>query len=101
MKKLMIALMAALALVLTFATGAFAQARTAAQPAHAAQAAHVYLVALSPMNDSGVSGFVVLVRRGDQLTVSLHARGLELGQMHMQHIHGVAGQAVCPPPSAD
>lgn len=53
---------------------------------------------LIELNDSGVAGTVTIVGRGDSIRVNLSASGLEAGQLHMQHIHGVGdgNQATCP-----
>jgi hypothetical protein len=43
---------------------------------------------LSPVNDSGVTGTASLTLDGNSLTVLINATGLEVGQIHPQHIHG-------------
>lgn len=48
-----------------------------------------FTVALQPLNGSGVTGTAVLELAGDELTVQLLAIGLEPGQTHPQHIHGL------------
>ncbi|HET7035484.1 MAG TPA: hypothetical protein VFI42_07375 [Thermomicrobiaceae bacterium] len=63
----------------------------------------VYLVHLEQLNNSGVMGGALLLRRGDQLTVILVAHGLEANMVHPQHIHGFTDtpqDSVCPPPEA-
>jgi len=56
-----------------------------------------YQVTLGALNNSGVTGHVLLTLAGTQLTVVLQARNLEAGKEHMQHIHGLAsGTATCP-----
>ena len=77
---------------------------TAAQAGNGHGTAHrfVDVLRLDEMNDSGVVAKVVLVLKGSALDVTVVARGLEPGQVHMQHIHGLAGDtnATCPPGSA-
>ena len=77
---------------------------TAAQAGNGHGTAHrfVDVLRLDEMNDSGVVATVVLVLKGSALDVTVVARGLEPGQVHMQHIHGLAGDtnATCPPGSA-
>lgn len=53
---------------------------------------------LVELNDSGVTGTVTVLDKGDHLRVNLDASGLEPMQMHMQHIHGFGDgvQATCP-----
>ncbi len=66
--------------------------------------AYTYKAKLNMLNGSGVSGMAELTLMGDQLTVSIHADGLEAGMLHPQHIHGASsnnGNSNCPPPSAD
>ncbi|MGI8419242.1 MAG: hypothetical protein ACR2LN_01210 [Candidatus Levyibacteriota bacterium] len=48
-----------------------------------------YRVNLSPLNNSGVSGFATIHQTGDQYTVNMHVWGLEANQAHVQHIHGM------------
>jgi hypothetical protein len=53
-----------------------------------------FLAALSPVNNSGVSGTASITLNGNDLTVVINATGLETGQIHPQHILGfVNGQA--------
>jgi len=49
-------------------------------------------VALSPVNDSGVTGSVDLTQDGDRLTGVIEVVGLEPGSGHAAHLHGVAGE---------
>lgn len=69
--------------------------------------AEVFVAELTPLNGSGVSGRATLVKKGDLLLVNMVVKGYEAGRVHPQHIHGKvvngvpAGDAVCPPPSAD
>lgn len=65
--------------------------------------AQVEVVDLDALNDSGVDGRAVLILRGDELRVHITAKGLEPGEVHPQHIHGLMGDenAVCPPADAD
>ncbi len=70
-----------------------------------------YYVQFNELNGSGVSGGALLIVNDgntpdnlldDTLTVVIAATGLEPGQIHLQHIHGLDGtDAVTPPPSAD
>lgn len=62
-----------------------------------------YKAILSPLNNSGVSGFAMIRQTGDQYTVNMHAWGLEANQVHVQHIHGMTdgSNAVCPTMSAN
>lgn len=62
---------------------------------------NVKLVRLDPLNDSGVHGTAILIQRHDRLRVIVVARGLEPGQPHPQHIHGLAGDTNATCPSAD
>jgi hypothetical protein len=59
----------------------------------------VEVVRLDELNRSDVDAKAVLVLRGTTLDVTIVAHGLEPGQVHMQHIHGLAGDtnATCPP----
>jgi hypothetical protein len=41
-----------------------------------------------PMNNSGVTGTLLLSLNGNSLNVQIDATGLESGQMHPMHIHG-------------
>ncbi|SDY62665.1 hypothetical protein SAMN05661080_04082 [Modestobacter sp. DSM 44400] len=68
----------------------------------APQIPQVHVVDLAPLNGSGVHGKAILIQRGGQLRVIIIARGLEPGQPHAQHIHGLDGDtnAVCPSPDA-
>ena len=76
-------------------------APTAAQAGNDRGDAHrfVEVLRLDEVNHSGVHAKVVLVLRGSELDVTVYARGLEPGQVHMQHIHGLPGDtnATCPP----
>jgi hypothetical protein len=63
---------------------------------------HHYSTQLHALNNSGVVGTASLDLRGDTLTVTIVASGLEPNQTHMQHIHAIDhGNSTCPPPSAD
>src|SRR5206468_4274488 len=60
-----------------------------ALPFGVAQSAPVnFLAHLSPVNNSGVTGTASLSLNGNDLTVVISATGLEIGQIHPQHIHG-------------
>ncbi len=61
------------------------------------EAPEVYTVALDELNESDVSGAVMLSLDGDQLTVMVQASGLEADMEHPMHIHGLEdGNATCP-----
>jgi hypothetical protein len=51
-----------------------------------------YRAPLQPMNplitEAGISGFVRLVRAGDELRIHIEAKGFAPGMMHLQHLHG-------------
>jgi hypothetical protein len=67
-----------------------------------ALAASTFTAPIIPTNNSGVTGSVTLSLNADQLTVAIHATGLEPDQVHPQHIHGFAnGQDSRPPVPAD
>ncbi len=66
-----------------------------------------YVAKLHPMNE-GVTGLkstgeARFVVSGDQLEISIDARNLPPGMMHLQHFHGFADnqQATCPTAAAD
>ena len=57
-----------------------------------------------PVNQSGVSGTVLLTLDGNNLTVQIDATGLEPNQMHPMHIHGrldAMGNPLPPLPPSD
>ena len=63
-----------------------------------------YKAELNMLNNSGVWGMAELMLDGDQLTVTIHAEGLEPDITHAQHIHGMTdnlGNSSCPPSKAD
>lgn len=63
-----------------------------------------YTVEFSALNGSGVSGWAQLSLMGEELTVKVHATGLEPEMVHPQHIHGFTenkGNSNCPTPAAD
>jgi hypothetical protein len=68
-----------------------------------AAAPQIYKATLSPLNGSGVSGVAIFKWQGGVLRSVVPVHGLEAGQVHMQHIHGMVdgSLATCPPPSAD
>jgi len=88
-------------LVALFALTAVAAAKPAEKTDHAKK--QVFKVKLHELNNSGVSGIVLLKLENGGLKVTVQARGLEPNQVHMQHIHGMTNGsgAVCPPPAAD
>lgn len=81
----------------------------AAGTASAADGATVYRAHLDPVPLNGqnkATATVTLVLRGNRATITEHASGLAktfMGQPfpHVQHIHGMGGQGVCPTASAD
>lgn len=91
MKRVMLALVLGVALLLAIAGPA------------AAAAPQVYQARLDPLNGSGVSGIAIFTVKGDELRSVVAVHGLEPGKVHMQHIHGKAdgSLATCPPPTAD
>lgn len=58
---------------------------------------------LVALNGSGVSGTAHLTLEGDELTVAIHATGLEPNPLHPQHIHGFENpsNSTCPTTAAD
>ncbi len=64
-----------------------------------------FVVKLSSLNNSGVSGRVKLeIKNGIILKIKLEANGLEANNIHPQHIHGQTDssiQATCPTVAAD
>ena len=55
---------------------------------------------LNPLNTSGSSGTATVVVNGNQVTVTIEARGLSPNLPHAQHIH-IGGQNICPTNAAD
>ena len=51
---------------------------------------HVYATQFTALNNSGVSGYTLLLadESNKTLTVHIRAEGLEPNQVHAQHIHG-------------
>ena len=63
-----------------------------------------YEVELIPLNNSGVEAEAEIKLKGNMLTISIEASGLEAGQPHPQHIHGHGDmdiKASCPGIEAD
>jgi len=62
-----------------------------------------YRANLQTLNSSGVRGQAKMTLDGDQLKVTINARGYEANKLHVQHIHGFANKqnSVCPNISAD
>ncbi len=91
MRRILIALIVGAVLLLALASTA------------SAAAPQVYMAKLSPLNASGVSGIAIFKMQGAVLRSVVPVHGLEPGQVHMQHIHGMVdgSLATCPPPSAD
>lgn len=74
----------------------------AALPAQAHTTAHTAM--LSSLNGSGVTGQVTVLQQHGQVRVDLTVKGLEAGQVHLQHIHGFTDsdqQGSCPTPDLD
>ena len=99
----------AAALLTAFTMSAAAANEPAATPAatSASQVKVTYVAKLHPMNESvtglkttGEARFVV---NGDQLEISIDAKHLPPGMMHLQHFHGFVDnhQATCPTAAAD
>ena len=55
-----------------------------------ADADRVFFADLNELNNSEAEGGALLLLRGNRLTVVTAARGVEAGQVHLQHIHGFA-----------
>ncbi|MBW7852278.1 MAG: calcium-binding protein [Rhodospirillales bacterium] len=55
--------------------------------------APTYRVDLQALNDSGVAGTGFITLNDDQMTVTVTATGLEPGQAHAMHIHGLVDEA--------
>ena len=74
----------------------------ASLPASAQPHVEVHRVTLEELNGSGVTGTAILIQRDTEVRAIVIARGLEPGQVHPQHIHGLSGNTngTCPPPSA-
>jgi Cu/Zn superoxide dismutase len=63
-----------------------------------------YRAALSPLNNSGVSGTAMLSLEGNMLTVTITAMGLEPGKTHVHHTHGFTDNtqnSTCPTTALD
>lgn len=60
-----------------------------AAPAWASAMPMLFTANFTPLNSSGVTGTANLKLDNNLLTVSIHATGLEPGQVHPQHIHGL------------
>ena len=63
-----------------------------------------YEMELMPLNNSGVEAEVEIKLKGNMLTISIEASGLEAGKPHPQHIHGhgeASINASCPGIEAD
>lgn len=60
-----------------------------AMPALAFASTLNFQAPLTSLNGSGVTGMAYLTLDGNMLTVQINATGLEPGQPHAQHIHGV------------
>ncbi len=106
-KKLSLALVAAL--LAPFAMAAAATDAPAATPSASSngRAEVTYVARLHPLNagvtGSQAAGEARFVVTGDQLKISVDARHLPPGMMHLQHFHGFADnqQATCPTAAAD
>lgn len=63
--------------------------------------AEVYKACLSTLNESGAVGFAYFRLDGNVLQTTVLATGVEPGEVHAQHIHGLdTGNATCPPEEA-
>lgn len=105
--KRSLALAAALLASVAMSTSAAGKSAATPSAAPASKAQATYVARLHPMNTSvsglqttGEARFVV---SGDQLAISIDARQLPPGMMHLQHFHGFADdhQATCPTAAAD
>lgn len=104
-----LSLATAAALLATFTMSAVAASEPAAMPSMSATSKTevTYVAKLHPMNE-GVTGLQTtgearFVVSGDQIAISIDARDLPPGMMHLQHFHGFADnhQATCPTAAAD
>lgn len=86
MKGFVCSLLVVLVLVLS-ACGNATTASVPPTPSPTPTTTH-YLAKMSALNGSGVSGSVDLQLMGNNLIVTVDARGLESNQIHFQHIHG-------------
>lgn len=59
-----------------------------------------YKTCAKGLNDSGVIALAAVTIEGTKLDVTVLATGMATGMAHAQHIHGLEGDAVCPPESA-
>ena len=62
--------------------------------------AMTYKTCAKSLNDSGVIALAAATIEGYTLNVTVLATGMDTGMQHPQHIHGLDGDAVCPPESA-
>ena len=62
--------------------------------------AMTYKTCAKGLNDSGVIALAAATIEGNMLRVTVLASGTAPGIQHAQHIHGLDGDAVCPPESA-
>ena len=60
-----------------------------------------YKTCAKGLNDSGVIALAAVSIEGSTLDVTILATGMALDMQHAQHIHGLDGDAVCPPDEAD
>lgn len=69
-----------------------------ASAAHKDRGTTYYRADLGMLNDSGVTGTATVQVKGNRLTVTVEASGLEAGMVHPQHIHGFddTTDATCP-----
>lgn len=79
----------------------------AATESHAAQASETYIAKITPLNSNVTGhearGMLKITESGNSLLITLNARGLPPGMMHMVHLHGFDSgmNAVCPTKGAD
>lgn len=77
------------------------------QQSQAAQNSETYIAKITPLNSKAAGhetrGILRIKETGDTLLITLNARGLPPGMMHMVHLHGFQNgtNAVCPTTGAD
>ncbi len=105
--KLSLALAAALLSAFTISVAAAEEPAAAPSASSTSKTKVAYMAKLHPMNQ-GVTGLQTagearFVVSGDQLEISIDARQVPPGMMHLQHFHGFADnqQATCPTAAAD
>lgn len=100
---------------ITAPAGVFAQAGASGEAAGSegddvllAAGPQLFTAQIQPVNGSDVTGTAVFAVEGDLLSVRVEASGLESGEIHMMHIHGLTDAATglpldstAPPPTDD